>query len=192
MSENPIFCCNCRISAVAPNGSNSSYHQICLVLRRGASLEILQSRYERGFPDMLWKKCSFCFIIFFVIRWKKIWIKLRKRRIRKIIGYSFLYFFLVFSAIGVWAAYILSRELPDPTRLSERSVAESTKIYDRTGEVILYEIHGNERRTIVPLSDIPRSMKDATIVAEDINFYKHIGLDWRGIIRAFFANLRSG
>src|SRR3989344_5782240 len=54
LSENPVFCCNRIISAAAPNGSNSPYLRICLVFRRGASLEILRFRDERGFPDKLY------------------------------------------------------------------------------------------------------------------------------------------
>jgi membrane peptidoglycan carboxypeptidase len=39
----------------------------------------------------------------------------------------------------------------------EREVAQSTTIYDRTGEHILYEIHGNEKRTMINLEELPRS-----------------------------------
>lgn len=93
---------------------------------------------------------------------------------------------------GAAAVYALVGDLPNPERISERAIEESTQIYDRTGKVLLYEIHGDERRTIVPLSDIPDSVKQATLVAEDINFYRHAGLDWRGIFRALGKNLSAG
>lgn len=93
---------------------------------------------------------------------------------------------------GAAAVYALVGDLPNPERLSERTVEESTQIYDRTGKVLLYEIHGDERRTIIPLTDIPDSVKHATLVAEDINFYRHAGLDWRGIVRAIQKNVSSG
>ena len=43
----PHSCCEAGISAAAPNGSDSTYLKICLVLRRGASLEILASRFRK-------------------------------------------------------------------------------------------------------------------------------------------------
>ncbi|TSD05032.1 MAG: putative penicillin-binding protein [Parcubacteria group bacterium Greene0714_36] len=93
---------------------------------------------------------------------------------------------------GAMSVYSLVGDLPNPERLSERTVEESTQIYDRTGKVLLYEIHGDERRTVVPLADIPDSVKQAALVAEDINFYSHGGLDWRGIFRAIGKNISAG
>lgn len=118
----------------------------------------------------------------------------RKKRshTRRFLGYAAISLFLLFTGSGVWASYVIVQNLPDPKSLSARPVSQSTKIYDRTGEVVLYEIHGDERRTVVRLSDIPVNMKNATIAAEDANFYSHIGIDWRGIMRAFVKNLLSG
>ena len=114
-----------------------------------------------------------------------------RRKKRKIFGFFIL---LLFSggAVLAWTTYKLIRDLPNPQRITERSIAESTKIFDRTGKILLYEIHGEEKRTLVSLTDVPENLKNATLVAEDINFYKHIGLDWRGILRAFFINLLRG
>lgn len=106
--------------------------------------------------------------------------------------------FFVFPALaalaasaGAWSAYSLVRDLPNPGRISERTVIQSTKIYDRTGAMLLYDIHGEEKRTVIPFDQIPVSMVHATLAAEDIRFYQHGGIDWRGILRAFFANLRG-
>ena len=84
---------------------------------------------------------------------------------------------------------VLSRGLPDPNTLLERNLAQSTKIYDRTGETLLYEIHGDEKRTLVKVEDIPDVMKWATISIEDKDFYKHHGVYWKGIVRAFTVGL---
>ncbi len=84
---------------------------------------------------------------------------------------------------------ILSRDLPDPNTLLERNIAQSTKIYDRKGETLLYEIHGDEKRTLVKVEDIPDTMKWATIAIEDKDFYKHHGVYWKGLIRAFTVGL---
>lgn len=94
--------------------------------------------------------------------------------------------------IAVSAVFLMIvRDLPDPTRISERPVAESTKIYDRTGTVLLYEIHGEEKRTVIPFSDIPTSIKNATLAAEDANFYSHGGIDIKGIFRALYVDIRT-
>lgn len=90
------------------------------------------------------------------------------------------------------AVAVALRNLPTPEELFSRRVVESTKIYDRTGAVLLYEIHGEEKRTVVPFSEIPASVKNATIAVEDANFYEHGGIDFRGIARAFITNIRSG
>ncbi len=76
-----------------------------------------------------------------------------------------------------------SKDLPDPDKIMDRSVALSAKIYDRTGETLLYEIHGPENRTLIDISELPRYVIDATIAIEDKNFYEHKGISLWGIIR---------
>lgn len=116
----------------------------------------------------------------------------KKKSNIKLIGLSFLAVCFVFSAYGMWKVYYILRGLPNPERLTERTIAESTKIYDRTGKVLLYELHGEENRTIIPFSEISEYVRNATLSAEDINFYTHHGLDWRGIARALMTNLKRG
>lgn len=77
-----------------------------------------------------------------------------------------------------------AKDLPNPEKVNRRVVAESTKIYDRTGEHLLYELFGEEKRTIIPLEEIPESLKYATIVLEDRDFYDHHGIDSKGLIKA--------
>jgi len=73
--------------------------------------------------------------------------------------------------------------LPNPQLLSQRDIPVSTKIFDRNG-AILYEIYTEQNRTPVALSDIPDTVKLATIAIEDRSFYHHPGFSIRGIIRA--------
>ncbi|QQG44887.1 MAG: transglycosylase domain-containing protein [Candidatus Sungiibacteriota bacterium] len=113
--------------------------------------------------------------------------RVKKRRIRR-----FFIPALVLLFLGGWWSYSALRELPGPSRITERSVIESTKIYDRTGLVLLYEIHGEERRTTIRFSEISPNIKWATLVAEDINFYRHGGIDFRGIGRALIKNIVRG
>src|SRR3989339_811418 len=81
-----------------------------------------------------------------------------------------------------------AKDLPSLSQLNERQINESTKIFDRTGKVILYDIHGEEKRTLVKLDQISPYLKNATLVAEDAEFYNHIGLDFKSIIRAAIYN----
>jgi len=99
-------------------------------------------------------------------------------------------FCLVIAVLGgIAVSAYLAKDLPDPTKIGQRQIVESTKIYDRTGQIVLYDIHGEEKRTVIPFEEIPQFVKEATIVIEDDNFYHHFGLDWRGILRAAWANL---
>lgn len=77
-----------------------------------------------------------------------------------------------------------AKDLPSPGKLSNRTVVESTKIYDRTGNHILYDIHGEEKRTQIPFQEMPDSIKYATIALEDQNFYAHYGIELTAILRA--------
>src|SRR3989344_7226648 len=77
----------------------------------------------------------------------------------------------------------VSRDLPTAEGIVRRNVAPSTKIYDRTGEHLLYDIHGEEKRTAVELADIPDFLKFATLTAEDRDFYKHKGFRFTSMIR---------
>ena len=94
--------------------------------------------------------------------------------------------FLLFG-IGVFAYY--AKDLPSPGKLNKRQVVESTKIYDRTGEHLLYEIHGEEKRTMVSLKDMGEIIKAATIAAEDQSFYQHHGIYFKSIARAAIYDL---
>ena len=126
---------------------------------------------------------------------------------------SFLSKFLVYSLVsvlvlavgGALAATIflfyLTQDLPTPEELTNINIAESTNIYDREGK-LLYEIHGDERRNVIPLRDISPYLVSATLAVEDDEFYLHSGFDWKGILRAAFydvwrkitgkANLQGG
>lgn len=76
-------------------------------------------------------------------------------------------------------------QIPSPDQLQNRVVAESTKIYDRNGD-LLYDIFQNQNRTPVKLTEIPDSVKKATISIEDKDFYKHGGFSVIGIGRSLF------
>jgi len=85
--------------------------------------------------------------------------------------------------------FVASVNAPDLNNFNERKVAQSTKIYDRTGQILLYDVHGNEKRTVVPFAEIPRYVKNATIALEDDNFYSHYGFRPMSFLRAIITNL---
>lgn len=96
---------------------------------------------------------------------------------------GFIFFGLVFT--------YYSFNLPDPNKLANRVVPESTKILDRNGK-LLYDIHGEEKRTLIPFDQIPVIVREATIAIEDKNFYKHGAISIPGIIRSLFVDVFRG
>jgi len=98
-------------------------------------------------------------------------------------------FIIVSAGILIW---ISSLQIPDLSAFDERRVLQSTKIFDRTGEVLLYDLHQDVKRTIVPLEDMSRHIKNATVAIEDDQFYNHFGINIRAIIRAAVSNMQDG
>lgn len=98
--------------------------------------------------------------------------------------------FLFLPILGFALFVFYAKDLPRPEKFTERTFAESTKIYDRSGEILLYEIYGEEKRKVVPLDVVPEHLKQAVLLAEDANFYNHFGLDLKAMGRAILVNLR--
>jgi membrane peptidoglycan carboxypeptidase len=96
---------------------------------------------------------------------------------------------ICFALLVIWLATI---ELPDFNNFENRNIVNSTKIYDRTGKIVLYNIHDNVRRTAVDIKDISPYIKEATISIEDAHFYEHHGFRPTSFIRALIANTLSG
>ncbi len=131
----------------------------------------------------------------------------RRRRLRRrhetplatrfLLGSAAIFFGLLFFGIvsagaaagGVYA--YLTQDLPDPVEiLQSYELAQSTKIYDRNGN-LLYTVNDptEGQRTILSFDEIPTVMKQAIIAAEDRNFYSNPGFDVRGISRAVLGVL---
>src|SRR5262245_22690497 len=79
--------------------------------------------------------------------------------------------------------------LPDHTRLKGLKLPGTSVVLDGKGEKFAELFESDHRRTWVPLSQIPDHVKLAFIAAEDKRFYQHKGVDERGLIRAFIANI---
>lgn len=97
------------------------------------------------------------------------------------------------SALAGAAIWTLLGDLPSPEALITRSSPNTTKILDRQGR-LLYEVLDPRagRRTRVPLSELPVSLRQAVIAVEDANFYGHPGVDVVGVVRAVAQALRAG
>ena len=117
--------------------------------------------------------------------------KIKGNKIRLFLKISiFCFLFFIFGFLFLFFYY--AKDLPRPEVFTERQLFQSSKIYDRTGQIVLYEIYGEEKRTWVPLKDIPEYLKQAVIAAEDANFYHHFGVDLKGVARAILEDLRIG
>src|SRR5256714_1030424 len=79
-------------------------------------------------------------------------------------------------------------DLPSPQDLAKDPLAQSTKVYDRTGAQLLYQFT-EENREVVTYDEIPQVLIDATIAAEDKSFFTNPGVDVVGIVRAVFSDV---
>lgn len=93
---------------------------------------------------------------------------------------------------GVFLVWAATLQIPDLNSIATRKIDQSVTLYDRTGEVALYNLNSNVSRTIVPLAEISPTVQNATIAIEDPNFYGHRGIEIRAIIRAIVADVVPG
>ncbi|MFA6353994.1 MAG: transglycosylase domain-containing protein [Candidatus Paceibacterota bacterium] len=91
--------------------------------------------------------------------------------------------------LGIIIILLSSLDIPDFHSFDNRKVVNSTQIYDRTGEILLYDIHQDIKRTYVPFEQMSLNIKNATVAIEDSEFYNHSGIRITSIIRAIFSNL---
>jgi 1A family penicillin-binding protein len=100
--------------------------------------------------------------------------------------------FLGLLLIGGTLLWISSLDIPDLSSFEERRVLQSTKIYDRTGEIVLYDLHQDVKRTVVPYEKISRHIKNATVAIEDDTFFEHAGVRPIAILRSMYTNIMNG
>jgi penicillin-binding protein 1C len=118
--------------------------------------------------------------------WKHISVK---ELIKDFLATVFALSIIILASFLIWVSTL---EIPDLSSFEERQVLQSTKIYDRTGEVLLYDLFQDVRRTVVPFEEISRHIKNATIAIEDDQFYNHHGVEPKAIVRAALTNLGQG
>ena len=116
---------------------------------------------------------------------------LRKmRRHSKSILFYALSLISVLAVVGLFVVITTIASLPPLDLLQSRQVSQSTKIFDRTGSILLYEVYGEEKRTLISFDEIPANAKNATIAIEDAEFYEHSAIDVSSLIRAQLSNIK--
>ena len=103
-------------------------------------------------------------------------------------GFCLLFFIFCFLFLFIYYA----KDLPRPEVFTEKAFVLPTKIYDREGKTVLYQIYDEEKRTVVSLDQVSDNLKWAIIATEDANFYRHFGIDIKGVVRSIINNLTSG
>jgi len=98
---------------------------------------------------------------------------------------------LISGIAGSVVIFQMARGLPNPALVLNQELPQSTKLYDRTGQILLYDF-GAVRRTVLSENEIPQHVKEAIIAIEDQRFYQHNAIDWRGTLRGLFVGLVEG
>jgi len=128
----------------------------------------------------------------------KVYLDIKEEKVLKWLSKSPLKkWFMVFLSIGIvlvgiFIVWVSLLQLPDFKSFTERKLQSSTKIYDRTGEILLFDIHQDIKRTVIPYEDMGTNIKNATVAIEDSTFYEHNGVRIPSIIRATIVAKLTG
>jgi len=119
-----------------------------------------------------------------VIQKIKYW-ALQSLKLVKYLPFVFLIGCIALLLLFFYYAY----NLPVPEQFTEAPLTQSTKIYDRAGKVLLYDIYGEEKRTVVSFDQISQNLKNAVVASEDERFYQHGGVDIKGLLRSVWVDI---
>ena len=109
----------------------------------------------------------------------------------KFLYYSFLFIIGIVSALAIISLSILwnyGNDLPDYMQLKSYKTKAMTRLYSNEDNII--KEYANEKRVFIPYEAIPKLLIEAFIVTEDKNFFKHDGIDFKGISRAVIINIK--
>ena len=93
---------------------------------------------------------------------------------------------LLFGILLIWVSTF---QIPSLNTIEDRKVSQSTKIYDSTGKILLFDVFNKTKRTLVPIDQISPYIKDATISIEDKTFYTYHGVRPLAILRALVIDI---
>ena len=98
--------------------------------------------------------------------------------------------FILLSAILIISVlWTYSNDLPDYKFLKSYKPPVSSKVYSGNGDLVAD--FSQEKRVFVPFNSIPKNVINAFLSAEDKNFFKHPGVDAKGVIRAVINNISN-
>jgi penicillin-binding protein 1A len=102
-------------------------------------------------------------------------------------------FFIIFLLICLLFAFstlwYFSIGLPDYKKLSNYQPPISSRVYSDDGRLIAE--YALEKRLFIPFESVPKKVVNSFLSAEDKNFFKHPGVDVKGILRALIKNLKN-
>jgi len=122
---------------------------------------------------------------------KKVWrgaFSFKKHGFRNIVIFLISCGMLLFGIMFIWVSTF---KIPSIDTIKDRKISQSTKIYDNTGEILLFDVFQDKKRTVIPFDDISKYIKDATIAIEDKEFYEHNGFKLKSFMRAVVVNTLS-
>jgi|GEM_PF-5232546 len=108
--------------------------------------------------------------------------------IKNSILFSLLFFVLIFSTL---VYYTIFYTMPNPNNIALYRPKLTTYIYDSQNH-LLYKTYKDENRTLISLNDVPTDFKNAIVSIEDDNFYQHVGVSLPSMVRAAYANYKTG
>ena len=117
-------------------------------------------------------------------------IKKKNLKIAFLVGKYLAFLLLIVFLFILFLFFYYTYDLPQPEKFTENPFIQSTKIYDRTGKVLLYDIYGEEKREIVSFDKISENLKNAVLTSEDAGFYQHSGIDLKALIRSALIDLK--
>ena len=113
-----------------------------------------------------------------------------RRRWVRLIVWSSLLLLVAVLLVGGYAFYRVTRNLPQISSLQDYQPSIVTTVYaDDSTPIAEYYL---ERRIVIPLAQVPQTVINAFVAAEDSRFFEHEGIDFFGIVRALWKNIKAG
>jgi penicillin-binding protein 1A len=95
---------------------------------------------------------------------------------------------LISTVFGMLMA--VAQDLPSLETTNEFRASRNSELFDHSGQHRIAVLTGNENRILIRSTDISPNIKHAVVAIEDERFYEHKGIDYRGIARALWADVR--